>query len=120
MELSVERKIEIEREFAKALCDKNTKRNITVDAILNSSYDESMYYVYAYIMPFEEISKDIEMYNFCYGRITDIKFLNYLCTKYGMNLTIISQRLLDVSKIKRHLKENNMSLNIPKEKGKRK
>jgi len=103
MELSIERKIEIEREFANALCDKNTKRNITVDAILNSSYDESMYYVYTYIMPFEEISKDIEMYNSSYGRITDIKFLDYLCAKYGMNLTIISQRLLDVSKIKRHL-----------------
>ena len=120
MELSIERKIEIEREFAKALCDDMNKKNIVIDAILNSSYDESMYYVYAYIMPFEEMSRDIQIYNSCYGRITDIKFLDYLCTKYGMNLKIISQRLLDVSKIKRHLKENNMSLNIPKEKGKRK
>ena len=120
MELSIERKIEIEREFAKALCDDMNKKNIVIDAILNSSYDESIYYIYAYIMPFEEISRDIQIYNFSYGRITYIKFLDYLCTKYGMNLTIISQRLLDVSKIKRYLKENNMSLNIPKEKGKRK
>ena len=119
MELNIKRKVEIEREFAKALCDDTFKKNIVIDAILNSSYDESMYYIYAYIMPFEEISRDIQIYNSSYRRITDIKFLDYLCTKYGMNLSVISQRIQDVSSIKRYLKENSMSLNID-EKVKRK
>ena len=120
MELSIERKIEIERELAKALCDKNTKRNIVVDGMLGSSSDDEIkYYICAYIMPFEEISKDIEIYNYSYRRITDIKFLNYLCTKYFCDLDLISQRLLDVIAINRYLKENSMSLK-EKEKVKRK
>ena len=116
MDLSIERKIEIERELAKALCDKNTKRNIVVDGMLGSSSDdETKYYICAYIMPFEEISRDIEIYNSSYRRITDIKFLNYLCTKYFCDLDLISQRLLDVIRINRYLKENSIKLNQNKE-----
>ena len=44
VELSIERKIEIERELAKALCDKNTKRNIVVDGMLGSSSDDEIKY----------------------------------------------------------------------------
>ena len=91
MELSIERKIEIERELAKALCDKNTKRNIVVDGMLGSSSDdETKYYICAYIMPFEEISRDIEIYNSSYRRITDIKFLNYFVLKCCNSIGLIS------------------------------
>ena len=121
MEISIERKVEIEREFAKALCDEEVKKNIVLDAVIHSSYDETMYCVYAYLMPFEEISRDIQIYNSSNGKISDIKFLDYLCTKYSMNLAIISQRLLDVNNIKRYLREKNMMIKHRKEeKGKRK
>jgi len=77
------------------------------------------YILEAYQIPIEEISKEIKRYDSSRPKLDEIKFVNELCKKYDVDRKTIIQRIQNVRRISRYLKEKNMSLNTD-EKVKRK
>ena len=84
MELNIKRKVEIEREFTKLLNifenrDKALKEMISEIRTI----EESEYLYEVYLMPIEEISKEIKRYDSSHPRLDELKFVNDLCERYN-------------------------------------
>jgi len=120
MELNIKRKVEIEREFAKALCIFENRDKALTDMILKiRTIEESEYLYEVYLMPIEDIYKEIKRYDNSCPKLDAVKFVDNLKEKYNVERETVVKRIQNVRRINRYLKENNMSSNID-EKVKRK
>ena len=118
MEVNIKRKVEIEREFAKLLnIFENRDKALMILKI--KTIEESEYLYEVYLMPIEEISKEIKRYDSSSPKLDAVKFVDELCKRYNVDRETVVKRIQNVRRINRYLKENNMSSNID-EKVKRK
>ena len=112
MELNIKRKVEIEREFAKLLNIFENRDKALTDMILKiKTIEESEYLYEVYLMPIEEISKEIKRYDSSHPRLDGVKFVDNLKERYHVDRETIVKRIQNVRKINRYLREKNMGLN---------
>lgn len=112
MELNIKRKVEIEAEFAKLLNIFENRDKALTDMILKvKTIEESEYLYEAYLMPIEEISKEIKRYDSGSPRLDAVKFVDNLKGRYNVDRRTIVKRIQNVRRISRYLRENNMVLN---------
>lgn len=120
MELNIKRKVEIEAEFAKLLNLFENRDKALTDMILKiRTIEESEYLYETYLMPIEEISKEIKRYDSSHPKLDEIRFVNELCKKYDVDRKTVVKRIQNVRRINRYIREKNMGLNAD-EKVKRK
>ena len=112
MEVSIERKVEIEKEFAKILNSGIPRKEALAYIVLKiSTIKEAAYMFEAYQMPIEEISKEIKRYDSSHPRLDELKFVSDLCERYDVNRETIVQRIQNVRTIYFYLKLKKMELN---------
>ena len=120
MDLNVKRKVEIEVEFAKLLNIFENRDKALTDMILKiKTIEESEYLYEAYLMPIEEISKEIKRYDNSCPRLDEVKFVDNLKERYNVDRRTVVKRIQNIRRINRYLREKNMGLNTD-EKVKRK
>jgi len=112
MELSIERKVEIEREFTNLLNifenrDKALKEMISEIRTI----EESEYLYEAYLMPIEEIYKEIKRYDNSCPMLDAVKFVDNLKERYHVDRKTVVKRIQNVRRINRYIREKNMGLN---------
>lgn len=122
MDVNVKRKVEIEVEFLKSLNMHENRDKALTDMILKvKTIEESEYLYEVYLMPIEEISKEIKRYDSSIPKLDELKFVNELCKRYNVDRKAIIKRIQNVRRINRYLKEKNVMLKqTSEEKGKRK
>ena len=122
MDVNFKRMVEIEREFLKSLNMYENRDKALTDMILKvKTIEESEYLYEAYIMPIEEISKEIKRYDSSSPRLDELKFVNDLCKRYNVDRRTIVKRIQNVRTVNRYLKLKKMELNqIEEENSKRK
>lgn len=112
MELSLIRKWEIEVEFSKTLSKKITREDVLSDLVLKiKSIEESAYLFEAYQMPFEEIFKELEIYDASRPRLDEVKFVDNLGKRYNVDRETIVQRIQNVRAVNRYLILKKITLN---------
>lgn len=111
MEISIERKIEIEREFSKLL-DIFENRDKALKNMISEirTIEESEYLYEVYLMPFEEISREIKKYDSSFPRSDAGKFVDNLCERYKVDRKTVVNRIQNVRRVNRYLNEKDKSL----------
>lgn len=112
MELNIKRKVEIEVEFAKLLNifenrDKALKEMISEIRTI----EESEYLYEVYLMPIEDIYKEIKRYDNSCPKLDAVKFVDDLKERYHVDRETVVKRIQNVRRINRYLREKNMGLN---------
>ena len=122
MDVNFKRMVEIERDFLKSLNIYENRDKALTDMILKvKTIEESEYLYEAYLMPIEEISKEIKRYDSSRPRLDELKFVNDLCKRYNVDRRTIVKRIQNVRTVNRYLKLKKMELNqIEEENSKRK
>ena len=122
MEVSIERKVEIEKEFAKILNSGIPRKEALAYIVLKiSTIKEAAYMFEAYQMPIEEISKEIKRYDSSSPKLDAVKLVDNLCERYNVDRKTIVKRIQNVRTVNRYLKLKKMELNqIEEENSKRK
>lgn len=122
MDVNFKRMVEIERDFLKSLNIYENRDKALTDMILKvKTIEESEYLYEAYLMPIEEISKEIKRYDSSSPRLDELKFVNDLCKRYNVDRRTIVKRIQNVRTVNRYLKLKKMELNqIEEENSKRK
>ena len=116
MDVNFKRMVEIEREFLKSLNIYENRDKALTDMILKvKTIEESEYLYEAYIMPIEEISKEIKRYDSSSPRLDELKFVNDLCKRYNVDRRTIVKRIQNVRTVNRYLKLKKMELNQTEE-----
>ena len=116
MYVNFKRMVEIEREFLKSLNMYENRDKALTDMILKvKTIEESEYLYEAYLMPIEEISKEIKRYDSSSPRLDELKFVNDLCKRYNVDRRTIVKRIQNVRTVNRYLKLKKMELNQVKE-----
>lgn len=123
MELSIRKKVEIEREFIKVIKKGKTRNQALANVIVETvclcedPIEEGMYrYILeAYQMPIEQISRAIKMYDSSSPKLDAVKFVDDLCERYGVDRETIVKRIQNVRRINRYLREKNIGLNPDKQ-----
>lgn len=117
MDLNVKRKVEIEVGFAKALNMYENRDKALADMILKvKTIEESEYLYEVYLMPIEEISKEIKRYDSSRPRLDAVKLVDNLCERYNVDRRTIVKRIQNVRTVNRYLKLKKMELNQIEEK----
>ena len=117
MDVNFKRMVEIEREFLKSLNMYENRDKALTDMILKvKTIEESEYLYEAYLMPIEEISKEIKRYDSSSPRLDELKFVNDLCKRYNVDRRTIVKRIQNVRTVNRYLKLKKMELNQIEEK----
>ena len=122
MEVNFKRMVEIEREFLKSLNMYENRDKALTDMILKvKTIEESEYLYEAYLMPIEEISKEIKRYDSSRPRLDAVKLVDNLCERYNVDRNTIVKRIQNVRTVNRYLKLKKMELNqIEEENSRRK
>ena len=117
MDVNFKRMVEIERDFLKSLNMYENRDKALTDMILKvKTIEESEYLYEAYLMPIEEISKEIKRYDSSSPRLDELKFVNDLCKRYNVDRRTIVKRIQNVRTVNRYLKLKKMELNQIEEK----
>ena len=111
MEVSIERKVKIEAEFAKSLSVYENRDKALTDMILKiKTIEESEYLYEVYLMPIEEILKEISRYDSSSPRLDAVKLVDNLCERYNVDRKTIVKRIQNVRTVNRFLKLKKMDL----------
>ena len=112
MDLNYKRMLEIEVEFAKSLSTHENRDKALTDMILKiKTIEESEYLYEVYLMPSEEILKEISRYDSSSPKLDELKFVNSLCERYNVGRKDIVKRIKNVRTVNRYLKLKKMDLN---------
>ena len=119
MELSTRQKVEIEMEFLKEINNGMTREQVLANLIVSTfeivakteEPTKKLMYIYeAYQMPIDEISKEIKKYDSSSPKLDAVKFVDDICERYNVDRKIVVQRIQNVRKINKYIREKNMML----------
>lgn len=101
MEISKYEKIKIESEILK-LIEEGKTREESISILIEKHGQNSLnYLIEAYLMPFDEINKEIERYDNSDSRLDEVRFVNELCKRYNVDRKAIIERIQNVRMINR-------------------
>lgn len=92
------KKIEIENELKK-LVDEGNTREEAISILIEKHGNCLNYIIEAYLMPFDEISKDIERYDNSNPILDELLFIKELCNRYNVDRKTIIERIQNVRMI---------------------
>lgn len=94
------KKIEIENELKELVNEGKTREEAT--SILIEKHGNCLNYILeAYLMPFDEIEKEIERYDNSRPRLDELLFIKELCDRYNVDRKAIIERIQNVRMINR-------------------
>lgn len=94
------KKIEIENEL-KELVDEGKTREEAISILIEKHGNCLNYILEAYLMPFDEINKEIERYDNSRPRLDELLFIKELCDRYNVDRKAIIERIQNVRMINR-------------------
>lgn len=94
------KKIEIENEL-KELVDEGKTREEAISILIEKHGNCLNYILEAYLMPFDEINKEIERYDNSRPRLDALLFIKELCDRYNVDRKAIIERIQNVRMINR-------------------
>lgn len=94
------KKIEIENEL-KELVDEGKTREEAISILIEKHGNCLNYILEAYLMPFDEINKEIERYDNNRTRLDELLFIKELCDRYNVDRKAIIERIQNVRMINR-------------------
>lgn len=95
------KKIAIENELQKLIEEGKTREEATSIVIEKYGQDSLNYIIEAYLMPFDEISKEIDRYDNSRPRLDAVLFVKELCVRYNVDRKAIIERIQDVRRMNR-------------------
>lgn len=90
------KKIAIEDELQKLIEEGKSREEATSIVIEKYGQDSLNYIIEAYLMPFDEISKEIDRYDNSRPRLDAVLFVKELCVRYNVDRKAIIERIQDV------------------------
>lgn len=101
MEISKYEKIGIESELQKLVEEGKTREESISILIEKYGQDSLNYIIEAYLMPFDEINKEIDRYDNSRPRLDAVLFVKELCVRYNVDRKAIIERIQNVRMINR-------------------
>ena len=89
------KKIEIENEL-KELVNEGKTREEAISILIEKHGNCLNYILEAYLMPFDEINKEIDRYDNSRPRLDEVLFVKELCERYNVDRKAIIERIQDV------------------------
>jgi len=114
MNLSIEEKIELESKLTDLLNSGKTREDAVILLMKGMTFEECVYILSAYMMPYDEIKDEINRYDVSKPKLDEIKFVNDLNRKYKCHKRVIIDRIQDVRKITQYKEENQYVPKIKK------
>lgn len=101
MEISKYEKIGIESELQKLVEEGKTREEAISILIEKHGQNSLNYIIEAYLMPFDEINKEIERYDNSKPRLDAVLFVKELCVRYNVDRKAIIERIQNVRMMNR-------------------
>ena len=95
------KKIAIENELQKLIEEGKSREEATSIVIEKYGQDSLNYIIEAYLMPFDEISKEIDRYDNSRPRLDAVLFVKELCVRYNVDRKAIIERIQNVRMMNR-------------------
>lgn len=93
------KKIAIENELQRLIEEGKSREEATSIVIEKYGQDSLNYIIEAYLMPFDEISKEIDRYDNSRPRLDAVLFVKELCVRYNVDRKAIIERIQNVRMI---------------------
>ena len=95
MRKEIYKRMDLEKELSKLINDGKTREEAI--SILIEKYGNCLNYILeAYLMPFDEISKEIERYDNSKPRLDELLFIKELCKRYNVDRKAIIERIQNI------------------------
>lgn len=102
--LEIYRKTDLEEKLSFLIkCGKTREEAVTILMDEEKEIDAN-YIIEAYLMPLDEITREIEKYDSSNPKLDELKFINELCEKYHVDRKAIVERIRNVRKINKQKK----------------
>lgn len=95
------KKIELESELQRLISEGKTKEEAVSIAIERNGLDNANYLIEAYLMPIDEITKEIEKYDSSKPKMDELAFVKELCIRYNVDRKALIERIQNVRRINR-------------------
>lgn len=105
--INIKRHIELERKLAKLPLKNMGGDEFIGYCFKNFSLSDTDYLISAYLMPIEEIRKELDRYDTSWPRLDELVFISGLSERFHVEESTIIQRIRDVRRI--NIVEKNLS-----------
>ena len=102
--LEIYKKIDLEEKLDFLIKSGKTKEEAVTILMDEEKEIDANYIIEAYLMPINEITKEIEKYDSSKPKLDEVKFVDELCKRYNVDRKAIIERIRNVRKINKQKK----------------